>query len=507
MSRTQKTSINSIVGLGGSILNSLLSFVLQAVFVRLLGLEYSGINSLFTGILNILNIAELGISNAILFRLYSSIAQNDKKATEVLLAEYKKICYLIGGIILLGGLACVPFLGDLVNGGVPNFPESIAVLFGIVLLTSVCNQFQDYKKILLIAHQDRFILTITTYSCTFICHALQILTLFFFKSIYGYLLCKLFTTCANGMICGWISKRKYQIRWNEENILNRQERKDIVKDAGTLAVYKICRTVDVSIDTFLISKFVDISTTAIYGSMSMILSAITDLLGQINDGMIASVGDLYASGAKGRVENVFYQSLHFEFILYGICVAVLVPLMGPFVNWWIGYTLPNSVVYMLLVNFYMHGLAANVSTFRNSMGLFRKGWRQPAVTVLLNAALSIFFVKRIGLLGTLLGTFAARILTQTWYEPYIVCKYGYDKKPYRYYLRYVIYGAMVAGVSMVTAAIAAILPSPDNLISLVWHGAIYLAVSAGALVLLGFAFKEQKAVINRVIQMVKGRER
>ena len=322
MSRTRKTSINSIVGLGGSIANSLLSFVLQAVFIRLLGLEYSGINSLFTSILNILNIAELGVSNAVLFRLYSSIAKGEKKATEVLLAEYKRICYLIGGIILLGGLVCVPFLDNLVNGGVPDFPESLTIPFGIVLMTSVCNQFLDYKKILLIAHQDRFIVTITTYSCTFICHALQIFTLFFFKNIYVYLLCKLFTTCANGLICGWISKKKYQIQWNEKDTLSQQERIDIVKDSGTLAVYKICRTVDASIDTFLISKFVDISTTAIYGSMSMILSSITDLLGQFNDGMIASVGDLYASGDKERVESVFYQSFHFTFILHGICVAV-----------------------------------------------------------------------------------------------------------------------------------------------------------------------------------------
>ena len=506
MSRTRKTSINSIVGLGGSIANSLLSFVLQAVFIRLLGLEYSGINSLFTSILNILNIAELGVSNAVLFRLYSSIAKGEKKATEVLLAEYKRICYLIGGIILLGGLVCVPFLDNLVNGGVPDFPESLTILFGIVLMTSVCNQFLDYKKILLIAYQDRFIVTITTYSCTFICHALQIFTLFFFKNIYVYLLCKLFTTCANGLICGWISKKKYQIQWNEKDTLSQQERIDIVKDSGTLAVYKICRTVDASIDTFLISKFVDISTTAIYGSMSMILSSITDLLGQFNDGMIASVGDLYASGDKERVESVFYQSFHFTFILHGICVAVLVPLMGPFVDWWIGYTLPDVVIYMMLANFYMHGLAANASTFRNSMGLFRKGWKQPAATVLLNAFFSILFVKKIGLLGTLLGTFFARILTQTWYEPYIICKHGYDKKPYKYYLRYIAYSVMVVGVSMANAAIASLLPTPDNLVSLVWHGVIYLVVSAGGLVLLGFFFKEQKAVINRVIQMVKGRK-
>ena len=507
MSRTQKTSINSAVGIGGSLINSLLSFVLQAVFIRLLGLEYSGINSLFTNILNILNIAELGVSNAILFRLYATIAQKDKKATEVLLAEYKRICYLISGLILLGGAACVPFLGDMVNGGAPDFPESLTVLFGIVLLTSVSNQFLDYKKIILIAHQDRFIVTITTYSCTFVCHALQIVTLLFFKNIYVYLLCKLFTTCANGLLCGWISEKQYQIHWREKNTLSKHERKGIVKDAGTLAVYKVCRTVDASIDTFLISKFVDISATAIYGSMSMILSSITDLLGQFNDGMIASVGDLYASGEKERVEGVFYQSLHFTGILYGICVAVLVPLMSPFVNWWIGYTLPNSVVYMLLINFYMHGLAANVSTFRNSMGLFRKGWKQPAVTVLLNAVFSILFVKRIGLLGTLLGTFVARALTQTWYEPYVVCKYGYDKKPYRYYLRYLIYAVMVAGASAANAAIAALLPAPDNLFSLVWHGVIYLAVAVAVLVSLGFAFKEQKAVINRVMQMVKRRGR
>ena len=109
MSRTKKSAINSVVGIVCSLISSILSFALQAVFIRLLGLEYSGINGLFTDVLKILNLAELGINNAIMFRLYKQIADNNQFEIEKLLNYYRKFSYLIGLIILVVGIGFIPF--------------------------------------------------------------------------------------------------------------------------------------------------------------------------------------------------------------------------------------------------------------------------------------------------------------------------------------------------------------------------------------------------------------
>ena len=241
--------------------------------------------------------------------------------------------------------------------------------------------------------------------------------LWLFGSIYLYLLVPFVTTFLSGMVTGVVSKRRYSHTFYSNEKLTKEEKAEFTKDAGALSVYKLCRTLDATVDTFLISKFVSVATTAIYASFNMLLTTLTDLLCSFNDAIIASVGDLHASGEKEKVESVFYQSMHFNYLIFGISTSVLAAIISPFVEWWIGHTLSTIAIVFLLINFYINAFGQNVSTFRNSMGLFRKGWKQPAVTVTLNIAFSLFLVQKMGLPGTLIGTFIAGLLTRMWYDP------------------------------------------------------------------------------------------
>ena len=503
MSRTKKSAINSVVGIVCMLISSLLSFALQAVFIRLLGLEYSGVNGLFTDILKILNLAELGISNAIMFRLYKHIADNDQTEIEKVLSFYRKFSYAVGLIILFVGLLFVPFLHFFVKE-VPTFPESLWSLYIIVLATSVLTQFNHYKSVLILAKQDRYIYSIVTYSIIFLKHILQILVLWLFGNIYLYLLVPLFTTFLSGIVMGTISKRRYSHSFYSKEKLTKEEKKEFTKDAGMLSVYKLCRTLDATVDTFLISKFISVATSAIYASFSMLLTTLTDLFCSFNDAIIASVGDLHASGEKEKVESVFYQSLHFNYLIFGISTSVLAAIISPFVEWWIGHTLSTLSIVFLLINFYIHALGQNVSTFRNSMGLFRKGWKQPAVTVTLNVIFSLILVQKMGLPGTLIGTFIAGLLTRMWYDPYIVCKHGFDKKPYKYYFRYIYYFAITIITAGANIFIAKTLNISDGILGLVVTGFVCLFVSVIFLLLFGFVVKEQKLLLGRIKNIIFG---
>ena len=501
MSRTKKSAINSTVGIFCSLISSLLSFVLQAVFIRLLGLEYSGINGLFSGVLSILNLAELGINNAIFFRLYKYIADDNMVEIEKILSFYRKICYGIGLIILAVGLCFIPFLEFFIKEKT-TFPESLWSLYIIVLATSVVTQFFNYKSALIIAKQDRYVLTIVNYSSIFFKHLLQILVLWLFKNIYLYLIVALLTTACSGIVIGIISKRRYSHSFYSKKTLTKDEKKDLLKDVGSLSVYKLCRTLDATVDTFLISKFVSVATTAIYGSVNMLLSALNELLGCFNDGIIASVGDVYASGDKARTKQVFYQSYHFTYLIYGICTATLFPLLKTFTNWWIGYTLSDEAIYIMLINFYMYGFGMTVATFRNSMGVFKKGWIRPAVTAALNFVFSLFLVTRVGLIGTLIGTLISRSLTLVWYDPLIIFRQCFDEIPIKYYIRYIIYGAFTAIACVSNLFVETIIPFNNNLFALVLHGICYLCVSVVILLLLGSLFDEQKAIFVRMRNII-----
>lgn len=496
MNRTRKSLINTGVGFFCTVLSSLLSFVLQALFIRLLGLEYSGINSLFNDILKMLNIVDMGISNAVLFRLYKTIATQDSSRTEMYMTAYRKVCQYIGFIVGLVGLAFIPFLEFFIKEK-PMFTEPLWSLYIIVLGTSVISHIVDYKNVLFIAHQDRYYATIIEYCSLFLRNGLQIVALAVFKSIYLYLLASVFTTALRGLISGILSWRKYHLSWNTKTRLLREEKEDMFKDVGTLAVYKFCRTLHVTIDTFLISKFISVSTTAIYGSVTILTTALENLLGTLNDGIIASVGDLYATGQNERVDDILGLTTHLVFLLYGTCSVVLASFLVPFTTWWIGYSLPTTCIFVLVFNLYVNGQNANIATFRNAMGLYRKGWKRPAITALLNLLFSFILVQKIGLIGCLIGTAISNVLTIVWYDPYIIYKYAIKRSCLKYMLRYMAYIAIVFFDSALIFSLSKHLPIANSLPKLFLHGSLYTVCGLAVLVMFGCLFPVQKELFER----------
>ena len=190
-------------------------------------------------------------------------------------------------------------------------------------------------------------------------------------------------------------------------------------------------------------------------------------------------------------------------LVFGVIAATLVPFLSPFVSWWIGYTLPDICIYIILLNFFMGMFGNHVATFRNSMGLFKKGWRRPFFTALFNLIISSWLIIKFGLVGTLLGTTVARVLTLHWYDPWLVCKYGFDERPTRYYLHFVWYILIVFIVSLIILQIAYVLPSIDGFIGLLWHGLIYGVVAFILVWGIGNAFPEQKPLLNRLFSLVR----
>ena len=70
--RTKYTVINLLVSVGGQLFSILLSFISRMFFIHYLSAEYLGLNGLFTDVLGILNLAELGIGTAMIFSLYET---------------------------------------------------------------------------------------------------------------------------------------------------------------------------------------------------------------------------------------------------------------------------------------------------------------------------------------------------------------------------------------------------------------------------------------------------
>ena len=74
-SRTQNTVRNAASGIIYRLVTLLGPFAVRTIIIRKLGMEYSGLNNLFTSILTVLNLANLGLDAA-------SVTERVKRAWE-----------------------------------------------------------------------------------------------------------------------------------------------------------------------------------------------------------------------------------------------------------------------------------------------------------------------------------------------------------------------------------------------------------------------------------------
>ncbi|MDO4556905.1 MAG: polysaccharide biosynthesis protein, partial [Lachnospiraceae bacterium] len=113
--RVKKSAQNMITGFFYQALTLILSFVSRTVFIHTLGNEYLGLNGIFSDVLSLLSMADLGFSTAMAYSFYKPLANNDRSEIASLIHFYKKIYNFIAGAVLVLGLACVPFLKYIVN--------------------------------------------------------------------------------------------------------------------------------------------------------------------------------------------------------------------------------------------------------------------------------------------------------------------------------------------------------------------------------------------------------
>lgn len=105
--RTLQSIKNARVSLFFSILILILGFFSRKILIDCLGAEVLGLNTTATNLLGFLNLAELGISGAISYTLYTPLFQKDYETVNEIVAVqgwlYRRIAYIVlaGGTVLM----------------------------------------------------------------------------------------------------------------------------------------------------------------------------------------------------------------------------------------------------------------------------------------------------------------------------------------------------------------------------------------------------------------------
>jgi len=406
--RTKNATRNIIFGVILKAYQIIVPFLMRTAMIYLMGVQYLGLNSLFTSILQVLNLAELGVGSAMIYSMYKPIAEDDNATICALMKLYKTYYRIIGLVIAVIGCALTPFIPKLISGDVPD-NLNIYLLYLLNLGATVLSYWlYAYKNCILQAHQRVDIVSKVSLVTSTIQYALQLLVLWLFKDYYLYVIVLLATQALTNITTAMCADRIYP-QFKPKGQIATEEKKAINNRIKDLFTSKIGGIIYDSADTIVISSFLGLTALAIYQNYFYILNAITGLITVVFSACTAGIGNSIVVETKEKN----YKDLNkFTFIICwgaGFCAVCLLCLYQPFMELWVGkdLMLSSSAVICFVGYFFVRQLNSLFNTYKDASGMWHEDRFRPLVAALTNLALNLILVQFIGLYGILISTVLA----------------------------------------------------------------------------------------------------
>lgn len=378
---------------------------MRTLMIYFMGVQYLGLNSLFTSILQVLNLAELGVGSAMVFSMYKPIAEDDSVTICALMKMYKTYYRVIGLVIAVVGAVCTPFVPKLIKSDLP--PDlNVYVLYLLNLAVTVLSYWLfAYKNSLLQAHQRNDVSSKVSLITNTVQYALQILVLVTIKDYYVYTIVALLTQAITNIATAMVANKMYS-NYKPKGKLPKEMVNQINQRIKDLFTSKIGAIVVNSADTIVISAFLGLNMLAIYQNYFYILSSIIGFVAILFGACTAGIGN---SIIVETPEKNFKDLKKFTFIIAwigGFCAASLLCLYQPFMDIWVGKDLELnfSAVICFCIYYFVYEINQLLNTYKDASGMWHEDKWRPLVTAMANLLMNLIMVQFWGIYGIILST-------------------------------------------------------------------------------------------------------
>ena len=452
-----------VYGIALQAMKTLVPFVMRSAMLYLLGVEYLGLNGLFTSVLSVLNLAELGVGSAMVYSMYRPIAEDDTRKICALMRLYKIYYRIIGLVVCALGLLLVPFLPRLISGSVP--PDiNLYVLYLLNLAATVFSYWLfAYRSSILQAHQRNDVVSKVTLVTDTVKYLLQFAVLAIFKSYYLYVMAILVTQILNNVLTAFVAGKMYP-EYQAKGTLGRGERRSINNRIADLFTAKVGTVIVYSSDTIVISAFLGLTALAIYQNYYYIFTAVTSVITIVFTSVRAGLGNSIIVDGKEKVFADFKKFLLIIAWIAGFCCACFLCLYQPFMELWVGsdLLLDFGVVICLVVYFYVHCMNVFLNSYKDAAGMWHEDRFRPLVEAFANLSLNIVLVQYIGLYGVVLSTILSMLLVAPWLVHNLfslILEKRYLGQFVRRMVYYVLVALIAAGVTYGVCCLVVISPA------------------------------------------------
>lgn len=481
----KKPIINAIAATISNLANLLISFLAQRIFLQILNTEYLGLNGLFSNIISMLGIFELGIGSAIIFNLYKPLANDDKPTVKALINFYKKAYRIVTLLVAVVGIGLTPFLNFFIKE--VTIDVNIQIIYLMFIADIVISYFLSYRRSILYADQKNYQISLVHIAYLILMNAGQLTILAATKNYYLYLGVKIIMRFAENLALHYLVHRQYPYLDNvSKSIIDKAIEKDIFKKVKALFFHKIGYFVVLGSDNLIISKFIGLVEVGLYTNYLLIINATNQLIGQAMNALTPTVGHKLALEESEKTFGAFRKLRFVGFVLSCVTACGFFVVSEPFIKLWLGeqYLLDALTIAMLSFNMFQKLQRYAFSTFKEAAGIYYEDRFVPLVESLLNIVASIILLNFFGIAGVFMGTIVSGFALWCYSYP----KFVYKKLFKRSYLNYTKETLGFIAVFLLCAGISYVLTNlvifDNNFLQLAFNAFISLAVCATIILLI-----------------------
>lgn len=462
--RLKNSKRNVAFGLINKVVILVCPFIIRAVIIKLLGAEYMGMGSLFTSILSVLNLAELGLGSAMVFSMYKPLASDDLVTIRAILNLYKKVYRIIGCIVLGIGLILLPFVQYLILESAPE-DINLQLLFAIYLADTAVTYFVfPYSGCVLSAIQRTDIENNVTSIVYTVMYGVQIAFLYIFKNYYAYIILQPIFNTALCLIKVIVVTKLYPQFYCEGKV-DKELSKDITSRVKALFGHKIGTVMLSSVDSIIISIFLGLTELAKYNNYYLIHAGVLSVLQVGYNAVKAGVGNSIVTEDKEKNLRDFKKLTFMNSCVVGLCAVCLSILYNRFMFIWMGGVVAdetdyifrtliydNSMVVAICAYFYLNAMRHIVLTYKDAAGIWREDAAKPYVESVVKLILTIILINTpLGVMGVVVASIAVIGLISGPWETVVLMRsfFGMDGKGIvKYYLTYILYSVVSVGIAV-----------------------------------------------------------
>lgn len=440
--RTEKSIKNIATAMIVQVITLLLSFITRTLLVKSLGVESVSLNGLFTEVISMLSLTELGVGSAIIYNLYKPLAEGNEEKICQLMRLFKIAYRIISLATFVIGCSLIPVINLLVKD-ISYSDNYVRIVYFLFVIQTSSSYLFSYKISLLNADQRKFIHSIIHVIVKCICTGVSAIVLFTTYNFILYLIVVIIFNFLTNVIASIVVDRLYPYLKKDYGKLSKKESIKVFTNIKHLFVKNVSAKITNSTDNILISSIVGILTVGIYTNYSMIFSAVKQFSVQISGALAGSLGNLFAVEKGQHCANVLSRLTYIFFLLSNTLSVCLYCCITPFVSVWLGddWLLGNTTVLICSVNMFIDFAKIPLWQSLEVSGLFKQDKNISIIGSVANLIVSIVLGIKWGILGIFTGTFVTYAI-QIILKIKLLYKEFFKISSIDYYIRCFVYFAL-----------------------------------------------------------------